>query len=124
MKYIHREIREHIYRQKGLSEPVLLTPPKDFDAFCRSQWSKRFEDLMRNRLVMGGLRHGLMGSPGKPQYDRVSQIIRRARKYLKTGNDELLVDIANMALLEFEEGDHPKKHFQSEDDVDHTEVIG
>lgn len=89
----------------------------------QTEWSPRFEKLMRNRLIMGALRYGKLNAPGKPQYDRMASIQKRAKLYAETGNLEILVDIANLALLEFEEGRHPKRHFTAIDERDdHVEV--
>lgn len=63
-----------------------------------------FEQLMRNRLVMGALRYGLLNQRGKRQYDRIAGARKRLSQFKSTLNLECLVDIANMALLEFEEG--------------------
>jgi hypothetical protein len=71
---------------------------------------------------MGGIRYGLLHEPGKPKYDRIQSAIKRLEKYRQTGNLENLVDIANMCLLEFEEGEHPNRHFKSIDDGEHTGV--
>jgi hypothetical protein len=46
----------------------------------------------------------------KPTYNRIGYILRKSGEYKKTGNDEILVDIANMALYDYVEGTHPKKH--------------
>lgn len=85
-----------------------------------SEWSKEFEELMRNRLVMGAFRYDKMRTPGKPQYDRIESCLMRLRKFQETGNLEHLVDVANLCLMEFVEGCHPKKHFSSTDDGEHT----
>lgn len=77
---------------------------------------------MRDRLLMGAIRYGKLGAPGKPQYDCVGEIKRRAGKYEQTGNTEFLVDCANMALVEFVEGAHPQKHFKAIDDGEHARV--
>jgi hypothetical protein len=89
----------------------------------KTEWSPRFEKLMRNRLVMGALRYGRLNSPGKPKYDLLKAIKARVDRYAETGNVEFLVDVANLALLEFEEGNHPNKHFAAIDDrEDRVEV--
>jgi hypothetical protein len=75
---------------------------------------------MRNRLLMGSFRYALLGDKNKPRYDRLANIEKRISVYKETGNDELLVDIANIALCEFVEGEHPKKHFYAEDDKNHS----
>lgn len=71
---------------------------------------------------MGALRYGRLGTPGKPQYDRVAEVKKRVSKYEATGNTEFLVDVANMALIEFVEGDHPNKHFKAIDDGEHAKI--
>ena len=95
----------------------------DLASLRRTEWSPAFERLMRNRLLMGAFRYGRMGTPGKPVYDRISDIVRRVEQYKKTGNDELLVDAANLCLLEFVEGVHPQKHFEGTDDGVHTRAL-
>ena len=78
---------------------------------------------MRNRMIMGALRYGLLGAPGKPQYDRIASIIKRLKFYTEDGNTEHLVDAANLCLCEFVEGTHPLKHFGSVDDcAAHCEI--
>jgi len=91
-----------------------------------TQWSERFEHLMRNRLVMGALRYSrLLGSnePNRTGLKWVESAIKRLNNYMISGNTENLVDAANLCLLEFEKGIHYKKHFLSIDDGDHVEVV-
>ena len=97
----------------------------------KSEWSNDFEQKMRDRLIFGAMRYGCMGHgsipPGKPQYDRISSIRARLGFFEATGNAEWLVDIANMALLMYEERVHPNFHFKSVDGDDaqayHDEII-
>lgn len=84
-----------------------------------SEWSKEFEQLQRNRLVFGAYRYGKLKVTGKPQYNRVQSMIQRLSTYNATGNDELLVDVANLCMVEFVEGNHPDKHFDAVDDGPH-----
>lgn len=102
-----------------------ISPPDpiSLDELRQSEWSEAFERLMRNRLVMGALRYGRLGAAQKPRYDRVGAICKRINEYSKTGNLELLVDVANLALLEFEEGRHPKRHFSPVDDGEHVGLL-
>lgn len=88
-----------------------------------SEWSHEFERLCRNRMFLGGCRYGKLGAEGKPQWDRLSDIKRRLSLYEQTGNLELLVDAANLCQCEFVEGDHPDRHFASDDDGEvHTKT--
>ncbi len=43
----------------------------------QSEWSYEFEQLCRNRLVMGALRYGKIHAPNKPNYDRTESILKR-----------------------------------------------
>lgn len=99
----------------------------DFKKLEKTEWSVDFEKLMRNRLIMGALRYGIMGHgsipKGKPKYDRIESIRKRLQFFEETGNSEWLVDIANMCLLIFEERVHPNFHFKSGDDGYHDKII-
>lgn len=66
------------------------------------RWSAPFETYMRNRLLMGAFRYGLMGAPGKT-YQKMPSIRRRVLRYGEDGNQELLVDAANLAMVEYVE---------------------
>lgn len=92
----------------------------DYTELIQSEWSNEFEQLMRNRLIMGAIRYGKINAKNKPKYDRIDSIVKRAIKYNETKNSEFLVDIANLCLLEFVEGDN---HFDSIDDGEHVKQI-
>lgn len=127
-QYVHHVLSARLEAQAGLAlpPPPFGDPQTRLEALERSEWSPRFELLMRNRLIMGALRYGLLHAPGKRQYDRVASIRRRASFYAETGNLEHLVDLANEALLEFEESRHPRRHFGAADGEGayHTPVKG
>ena len=78
--------------------------------------------LMKARMIMGGLRYGILGEPGKPEYNRIGSIRKRLEFYEQTGNAEYLLDIANEACCEFEEPTHELYHYSPIDDGYHTEV--
>ncbi len=110
MKRVLDHIRDHML--SGMeSHPVI-----NLKDLRKSEWSIEFENLMRNRLIFGAYRYGRLAAPGKPQFDRCEYIERKVAQYRETGNTECLVDIANLALVEFVEGNHPQKHFASLDD--------
>jgi len=115
-----------LLRNRLLARAGLLCPPAarlfSFKELQASEWSANFERLQRNRLIMGALRYGKLGAPGKPQYDRVDSICKRITAYQASGNLELLVDVANLCLCEFVEGKHPKRHWNAEDDGAHVKT--
>lgn len=110
-------LRERLEIRAGLSR----FPQSDYATIRATQWSHQFETFRRNRMAMGYLRYGPFNHPDKPVYKNVESIIERAKLYLETGNDEHLVDIANLAMCEFIEGVHPLKHFTPTDDAVHTQ---
>jgi hypothetical protein len=93
------------------------------DVLKNTEWSNEFERYMRNRLIVGAYRYGRLGAKGKPKYDCVGAIKARVQKYSETGNLDLLVDVANLALIEFVEGKHPSKHMEAESHRDTVEVV-
>jgi len=121
---------DNLWRWKIGVDEIDLDKPQakiNIEDLYKSEWSPEFEKLMRNRLVMGCLRYGNMGHgstpEGKPTYDRSASIRRRLDNFERDGNAEWLVDIANIALLIFEEQQHPNFNFESIDDGYHDIVI-
>jgi hypothetical protein len=68
---------------------------------------------------MGALRYGEI--PQKAKYNYIKSLENRLAQYKETGNTELLVDVANLAMLEFVCGSHPNKHWHDVHD-DHCGV--
>jgi len=97
--------------------------PVSYEQLQKTEWSVNFEQLMRNRLMVGSLRYGRIGGSNKPKYNRVESMLKRLQKFNESGNKEYLVDVANLCLLEFEECTHPNQHFESVDDGDHVTII-
>jgi len=103
----------------------------NLEEMYRTEWSPEFIQGMRNRLVFGAIRYGKMGHGsiphGKPEYDRVASIRARLDRFEKSGNAEWLFDIANMALLIYEEHVHPNFHFDhvdgDADDSYHDKIV-
>ena len=120
MSTVTEHIRNHLLASLGAwPGPVRRMP--SLEELRDRQWSPRFEWLRSNRMVLGAFRYGLLerqrqGSP----YDNVGSLIARAKAYQDTGNTECLVDVANLAMVEFEIGRHPAKHFRAVDDGIHT----
>lgn len=101
----------------------LDTPVGDKTESLSCLRDSEFEMLMRNRLLVGRFRYGKMNDLEKGQYDCVDSMLKRLRLYEDTGNLEHLVDVANLALVEYVHSRHPKKHFSSSDDGIHCERI-
>ena len=111
-------LRQHLLGSLGYAQPSRRMP--SLDILRETEWSPRFAQLMRNRLVMGAFRYGRFGSSKKGGYDCLRAIACHAVVYRCTGNLEALVDIANLALVEFVESRHPLKHWTARDDSEHA----
>jgi len=109
-------------RMVGLSEERIEQMP-DLPTLIETEWSAEFERYMRNRLIMGAFRYGRFRSPGKGLHAHIKSIVQRAAAYESDGNLEHLVDIANLAMVEFAEGRHPNRHFRAQDDGTHAEKV-
>lgn len=93
------------YLRSRIEPPRTDTMPSP-DVLRAIESCGRFRRLCANRLALGAMRYGRMCDPQKPQYDRVQAMIVRLERYLRDRNAEHLVDVANLAELEFAEGNH------------------
>jgi hypothetical protein len=78
----------------------------DLDQLMLSEVNMEFEQLRMNRMVMGAMRYGLLRAKGKKKFNRVESMIHRLKQYEVDRNAEHLLDVANLAQLEFTEGSH------------------
>lgn len=86
-----------------------------------TQWSPLFEQLMRNRLVMGAMRYETFEEKRRGHsYRLLDSVRKRLDLYEETGNQEYLVDSANILMIEFECPTVPNAHFQAVDDGIHV----
>jgi len=113
----HNILRDRLLRKAGVVKTTLAD-------LRRSEWSPRFEQLMRNRLIMGSFRYQPFAIKRKSfAYNTATEAKKRIDKYIEDGNTEHLVDAANMCLLEFEFGKHTHKHFTAIDDGEHATKV-
>lgn len=117
---IHDILRERLLAKAGIIKSSILTP--DLDTIDKIQSCPKFEEYRRNRMLMGYFRYGpLIYQIGKAKYDNIGSIEKRIAQYKKDNNREHLVDIANLAMIEF--ATHPDYPFNSVDDGDHARVL-
>lgn len=95
-------------------------PP--LESLRASEENPKFNQFRLNRKVMGAFRYELFQNKSKKKYDYLGRSLKLLEEYQKTGNDELLLDIANYMELEFTFGTHPLKHFNASDDQDHCKL--
>lgn len=116
-KTVHDFLRERLLAKAGIFE--LLPPAPTLDEVAKIQSCPQFEQYRKNRMIMGFFRYGSLADQiGKSKYDNVGSIARRLALYNKDRNREHLVDIANLAMIEF--ATHPDYPFNAVDDGEHT----
>lgn len=113
MRSVTEHIREHALLVAGCID---RKPMPDLNSLRESEWFPEFEQLMRNRLVLGSFRYGLIEHKAKMNYRMFDYLREKVDVYAATGNKEALVDIANMAGLEFMFPSHPNAHWSAGDD--------
>ncbi len=122
MIHAHDIMRRRLLERAGLAGH-LNQSCVPLEWIYRTQWSPTFEQRMRNRLVMGFFRYGSLNSAErrKRHYDNVGSAIRRLEAYRRTGNQEHLVDAANLCMVEFMVPScHPAPGWRPIDDGEHT----
>ena len=119
-----KEFAMDLWRDMCGLKPLPEKKPASLKELRLTEWSLRFEQLMRNRILMGSFRYETWEEKRKAfKYAQLERMIKELKKYEKDGNDERLVNVANLCLLEFEFGKHPNKHFKSVDDGEHTRKL-
>ena len=116
-KTTHDFLRDRLLAQAGIFEP--LPPAPSLDEIAKIQSCPSFEQYRKNRMIMGYFRYGSLQSQiGKAKYDNVGSIAKRLSLYNRDHNREHLVDIANLAMIEF--ATHPNYPFAAADDTEHA----
>lgn len=117
---IHDILRERLLAKAGVIKSSILTP--NLDTIAKIQSCPKFEEYRKNRMLMGYFRYGpLVCQIGKARYDNIGSIEKRIAQYKEDHNREHLVDIANLAMIEF--ATHPDYPFDSVDDGEHARAL-
>lgn len=117
---VHDAIRSHLLAPLGPLDPLPRTESLEVTRRLNEQRFAEFERLSRNRQGVG--RHRYEIPTGRAPHAQIEAAIDRLRRYLESGNQEHLVDAANLCALEFvNPGSHPSPSFRSTDDGKHVE---
>ncbi len=103
------------------TEKRIIPPLEDLK---QTEWDPQFEQMMRNRLIMGAIRYETFAEKKYQKYAYAEEGIKKIAAYLITGNMEFLVDAGNYCLLEFKFGQRNNRHLQIMDDSEHASYLG
>lgn len=117
----HAILRKRLLDRAGIFEVSAVCAPS-LPEIYKMQWSADFEQKMRDRMAMGFFRYGsLREQIGKQKFKNIESIKSRLAQYEVDHNREHLVDIANLALVEFVV--HPEFPFVASDDTEHAKPL-
>lgn len=89
--------------------------PKALAETLRSEFSDRFVDGMRNRMIVSFHKYGPVAHGYPDRVNALDSLEERIQRYRETGNAEWLIDAANFAMIEFMHPSHPDAHFRPTD---------
>lgn len=118
-----KPIHTHDAIRKSLEKNIRPNskPKPSLTSLRITEWVPQFEQYMRNRLIMGAIRYETFEEKLKGnKYNCLEYIRRKCNEYEATGNLECLVDLANVAMIEFAAPHHPNPHFTPGDDTSHV----
>jgi hypothetical protein len=113
MKTNFDRMRESLELRAGIRKPE----PAPFagwtlERFIEENTSKEFREKTALCLAMGTMRYGPLKTQRKPVCWNVHQAIERLARFLDDGNEQHLIDSANMCEAEWVMKSHPKAHFR------------
>jgi hypothetical protein len=95
------------------------------DRILATEYSEKFDELRKNRMVMSFYKYGaLKTNAGEKLVDEIASLELRVEEYRKTGNLEFLADVANFAMIEFMQPQHPNAHFVATDSNASPGLVG
>ena len=118
MKSVFQHIRESL---ESKIRPICQSRPS-LEELRLTEWSPQFETLQRNRLVLGAIRYATMNEKRGSihGFDLLGSVRARLDSYDRDGNQEHLVDSANLLMIEFECPTNSLAHFSPVDDGVHV----
>lgn len=91
----------------------MTTPIEELGAPA-SEFNEDFVQGMRTRIAVSFHKYGLV-KDGAAVTNMLASLEVRLARYRETGNTEWLMDVANMAMIEFMHPRHPDAHYRPTD---------
>lgn len=91
----------------------------------RTEFSEDFVKGMKNRMALSLYKYGPVKINVENHLTKVIPSLElRLAKYKETGNTEYLMDVANLAMMEYMYPQHPQGHFKATDSTESPGLIG
>jgi len=85
------------------------------DPVKATETSVRFHKLMDGAMGVSFYKYGPVSEGYPERVNAIESLKLRLREYVKTGNVEFLVDVANFAMIEFMHPKHPRAFYKATD---------
>jgi hypothetical protein len=76
-----------------------------------SEYIGEFWDKMKRAMAVSFYKYGPVADAYPDKVDAIASLRQRLREYERSGNTELLVDVANFAMIEFMHPRHSEAHY-------------
>ena len=82
-----------------------------------TEYSEEFDRIRKNMMVTSYYKYGHVEENYKKEktINAIESLKMRLEEFERTGNTELLADVANFAMIEFKHPQHPKAHYKPTD---------
>jgi hypothetical protein len=84
----------------------------DIGEILATDFSDKFIRAMQDRMVTSFYKYGPVAEAAG-NIDEIASLKARLANYEATGNTEWLVDVANFAMIEYMQPQHPNAHFRA-----------
>lgn len=90
---------------------------KSIADILETEYNNRFDEIRKNMMVMSYYKYGPLKKNYKTErtINAIGSLEKRLEAYKRTGNTELLADIANFAMIEFMHPQHENAHYEATD---------
>lgn len=89
------------------------------------EYSERFDELRRNRVVISYYKYGPAETNYRKGYSKAIPSLEKClEKYKETGNTEYLCDLANYAMFEFMYPQHEGAYFKATPSEESAGIVG
>lgn len=83
------------------------------EAVPASEFNTPFVQGMADRMATSWFKYGCHADNAKAGVDFLASLDTRLAKYREDGNTEWLMDVANLAMIEYMNPSHPEAHFRA-----------
>lgn len=110
-----------------MSKDAVRKLEEQFPDILATEWSYRFEHLQKSAMITSFHKYGKVTanhSKDNNHMPAIENLKKRLERYLETGNTEFLVDVANFAMIEYMNPQHPNAHYKFTDTKDGCDLVG